>query len=110
VAAAGLERAMTDPLGLIGQAARAPQGGPERGGPAAGAGGPSFKDVLMKNIDEINKLQQDAAQAVEDLQTGKGSFEGMLIAQNKADMAFKMLQAARNQVLKAYDDIQQMRV
>lgn len=99
---------MTDPLGLIGQAGRTPQAGPNA--PAAGQGGPSFKDVLMKNIDEINKLQQDAAQAVEDLQTGKGSFEGMLVAQNKADMAFKMLQAARNQVLKAYDDIQQMRV
>lgn len=103
---------MSDPLGLIGSVGRAGSaGGPGNGPAAAGnAGGPSFKDVLMKNIDEINKLQRDAAQAVEDLQTGKGDFEGMLIAQNKADMAFKMLQAARNQVMRAYEEIQQMRV
>jgi flagellar hook-basal body complex protein FliE len=102
---------MTDPLGLIGSASRAAQPRPEGpGGSGAAAGGPSFKDALMRNIDEINKLQQDAAQAVEDLQTGKGNFEGMLIAQNKADMAFKMLQATRNQVLRAYEEIQQMRV
>lgn len=106
---------MSDPLGLIGSVGRAGSAGgpgyePAAVGGGGGAGGPSFKDVLMKNIDEINRLQRDAAQAVEDLQTGKGDFEGMLIAQNKADMAFKMLQAARNQVMRAYEEIQQMRV
>jgi flagellar hook-basal body complex protein FliE len=34
----------------------------------------------------------------------------MLVATNKADTAFKMLQAVRNQVMRAYEDIQQMRV
>jgi len=103
---------MSDPLGLIGAAGRGSQARLDQpgAGSAANAGGPSFKDALMRNIDEINKLQQDAAQAVEDLQTGKGNFEGMLLAQNKADMAFKMLQAARNQVMRAYEEIQQMRV
>jgi flagellar hook-basal body complex protein FliE len=44
------------------------------------------------------------------MQTGKGSFESMLIATNKADMAFKMMQAVRNQVIRAYEEVQQMRV
>lgn len=105
---------MSDPLGLIGGAGATGRGQARLDQPGAAgagaAGGPSFKDALMRNIDEINKLQQDAAKAVEDLQTGKGNFEGMLIAQNKADMAFKMLQAARNQVMRAYEEIQQMRV
>ena len=49
------------------------------------------------------------AKAAEDLQTGKGNFESMLMATNKADIAFKMLQAVRNQVVRAYEEIQQMR-
>jgi flagellar hook-basal body complex protein FliE len=102
---------MTDPLGLIGQTSRIPlPGGP--GGPLpAGAERPSFKDALLRNIDEINKLQQDAVKAVEDLHTGKRTdLEGVMIATAKADTAFKMLQSVRNQVVKAYEEIQQMRV
>jgi flagellar hook-basal body complex protein FliE len=106
---------MTDPLGLIGSAGQI--GGAPRldrtpaGGIPADPNAPSFKDLLLKNIDEINKLQQDAAQAIEDLSTGKrNDLEGVMLAQGKADMAFRMLQGVRNQVLKAYDDIQQMRV
>ncbi len=101
---------MTDPLGLIGASGQINQ--PPSATPFAGpdAARPSFKDALMRNIDEINKLQQDAAKATEDMQTGKGSFESMLIATNKADMAFKMMQAVRNQVIRAYEEVQQMRV
>lgn len=103
---------MSDPLGLIGSTGGAggalrpkhvPAGKPQEG--------PSFKDALLRNIDEINKLQQDATQAIEDLQTGKRTdVEGVLIATAKADMAFKMIQAVRNQVVKAYEEIQHMRV
>ncbi len=105
---------MSDPLGLIGAASRIQPPRPEPLGPAGGGGGaqgPSFKDALLRNIDEINKLQQDAVAAVEDLQTGKRTdVEGVMIATAKADTAFKMLQAVRNQVMRAYEEIQQMRV
>ena len=47
---------------------------------------------------------------MDDGTAGKTSLENVMLATNKADMAFKMIQAVRNQVLKAYDDIQQMRV
>lgn len=103
---------MTDPLGFIsgtGQSGLTPQ--VQRPTGATDPNAPSFKDALLRNIDEINKLQQDAAQAIEDLSTGKrNDLEGVMLAQSKADLAFKMLQGVRNQVIRAYEDIQQMRV
>ncbi len=105
---------MTDPLGLIGSVGNAAQGRPgvsPAGGVPADPSQPSFKDVLLKNIDEVNKLQQDANTAMEDLASGRrNDLEGVLIATQKADTAFKMLQAVRNKVIQAYEDIQQMRV
>ena len=102
---------MTDPLGLIGSSGRIQPPRQDLNPAQAGADKPSFKDALLRNIDEINKLQQDAVKAVEDLQTGKRTdLEGVMIATTKADTAFKMLQSVRNQVIKAYEDIQQMRV
>jgi len=106
---------MTDPLGLIGGGGQI--GGASRldrtpaGGVPVDPNAPSFKDLLLKNIDEANKLQKDAAAAIEDLASGKRSdLEGVMLAQGKADLAFKMLQGVRNQMLRAYEDIQQMRV
>jgi len=103
---------MSDPLGLIGGAGGA---SPLRQTPpvrdAGDAGGPSFKDVLMKNIEQVNKLQQDAAAAVEDLYTGKRTdMDGVFIASKKAEMAFQMLQQVRNKMIDAYEEIKQMRV
>lgn len=103
---------MSDPLGLIGSS----QGpNPQRPqGLSSGApnqGGPDFKSTLMNNLKEVNSLQQDASQATEDLMTGKrDDIEGVIVATEKADTAFKMLQAMRNQVMQAYDEIKQMRV
>lgn len=102
---------MTDPIGLAGLAGK---GGmlPNRG-PASvpNAGGPDFKAVLIKNLSEVNALQQDATRATEDLMTGRrDDLEGVVLATEKADAAFKMLQAMRNQVMQAYDEIKQMRV
>lgn len=101
---------MTDPLGLI----RTTNTAPARsiaGGVRPEAGAPSFKDVLLQNIDEVNKLQQDATRAVEDLTTGRrDDVEGVMLATSKADTAFKALQAVRNRVMEAYDEIKQIRV
>lgn len=103
---------MSDPVGLIGGSGgigdpRMPKA-PARG-PAEGA--PSFNDVLLKNIDEVNKLQQDATQAVEDLAAGRrNDLEGVLLATQKADTAFKAVQAIRNKVIEAYQEISRMQV
>ncbi|MGQ0627696.1 MAG: flagellar hook-basal body complex protein FliE [Phycisphaerales bacterium] len=106
---------MADPLGLIGGSQRAHPGLPLRPGTgvAGGAGtpeGPSFKDVLLKNIQQVSDLQAEAASATEDVLTGKRSdVETVLTATEKADTAFRMLLAVRNKVIAAYDEIKQIR-
>ena len=103
---------MTDPLGLINNAARVdPRLSPRVNDPAAPADGPSFKDVLMKNIEQVNKLQQDAETAIEDLATGRrDDMANVMIAKQKADLAFKMLLQVRNTLQEAYDEVKQLRV
>lgn len=111
---------MADPLGLIGggaggagaanRAFQAAQG--RAGSDAAGAGdGPDFKQVFLDSINEVNKAQQEAEHAAEQLATGERSdVENVVLATQKADNAFKMLQALRNKVVEAYDEIKQVRV
>jgi len=108
---------MTDPLGFIGRGiggAGGPGGLGAPGGQGAGAAktdGPSFKDVLMENIKQVNDLQQDATKAIEDLNTGKrNDVESVFLATQKADMAFKMLVQLRNKVQSAYEEVKQLRV
>lgn len=104
---------MADPLGLIGSqgvgpvSPHAPQGprGPQQ------TSGPSFKDVLMKNIEQVNQLQQDADMAIEDLVTGKrDDMDAVMIAKQKADLAFQTLLQVRNKMMDAYEEVKQIRV
>jgi len=103
---------MSDPLGLIGSASgsgQIPAQGMVR--PQGNANGADFKKMLMGNLKEVNAVQQDATQATEDLLAGRrNDLEGVILATEKADTAFKMLQAMRNQVMQAMDEIKQMRV
>lgn len=85
-------------------------------GAAAPAGteateGGSFKDVLLKNLNEVNKLQQDADSTLENYVTGKTSNVGEVIsASQKATLAFSMLVQIRNKLQDAYDEIKNLRV
>lgn len=102
---------MTDPVGLIGSSGIGPVQGPRPAQGQGGAGGPTFRDVFMDTLREADRLQQDATQAVEDLQTGRrDDLEGVILATQKAEMAFNMIQSLRNKVMQAYDEIKQMRV
>ncbi len=107
---------MADPLGLIpssqgissiGNAAN----GAQRAGSKDQANGASFKDALMKQIDQVNRLQQDAETAIEDVVSGKrDDLDNVMIAKQKADIAFQMLLQVRNQMMDAYEEIKQIRV
>lgn len=109
---------MADPLGLISGGGGGLRGiNPNQSGQspfkaaATDANGATFKDVLMQNIEEVNKLQGDAAAAQEDLVTGKrNDVESVLIATQKADQAFRMLLAVRNKMQAAYDELKQTRI
>lgn len=103
---------MNDPLGLInslGPAGR-PLNGPSTrpGSPPPGA---SFAQALREQIDQVNQMQSQAADAATGLMTGQRSdVENVLAATATADAAFRMLQAVRNKVMEAYDEIKQIRV
>jgi flagellar hook-basal body complex protein FliE len=71
----------------------------------------SFKDVMLKSIDEVNTLQQDANRAVEQLATGGDTTPAeVLTAVQKADMAFRMMLQVRNKLVQAYQEVQNIRV
>jgi flagellar hook-basal body complex protein FliE len=93
-------------LGGIGAGANGAQGPGQSPGD-----GPSFKDVLMENIKQVNDLQQDASKAIEDLTAGRrNDVEGVMLATQKADTAFKMLVQLRNKMQGAYEEVKQLRV
>lgn len=101
---------MSDPVGLIQNTGGSGPTRPNRPGEQA-ADADGFRDLLMANINQVNKLQQDATKAIEDLQTGqRDDVEGVLLATAKADTAFRLLQQVRNKVFEAYREIQQIRV
>jgi len=102
---------MTDPLGLIGNTQGARPTPPK--GPAAPGqdNGVSFKDVLMKEIEQVNELQQNAEKAIEDLHSGKrDDVDAVMMAKLHADTAFKMLLQVRNKMMDAYQEVRQIRV
>jgi flagellar hook-basal body complex protein FliE len=86
-------------------------------GPAGAVGGGepggqvSFKDVLMKNLNEVNQLQQDADKSLENFVSGKTQNMGEVIsASQKASMAFSMLTQIRNKLQDAYDEVKNLRI
>lgn len=104
---------MADPLGMIGGFGARGVGAAAPGTPPKpiGAGQSSFKDVLLDNLKQVNSMQQDATRAIEDLHTGKRTdLEGVVLATQKADTAFRMLQSVRNKVMEAYEEVKQIRV
>ena len=107
---------MADPLSI--QAFQTGQIGPigpstrtEQAGPTTTADGKSFKDVLMDNLSEVNRLQQEAQDGIERVATGQtDNLAEVLTAVKKADVAFSMLMEMRNKLVDAYREVQQMRV
>ena len=95
-----------NPIGAAQQAAGAT--GPHA---AAGGSGPSFKDILIKSISEVNDLQLDAERAINDLAVGRtDNVTEVMAAVEKADLAFKNMMAIRNKIIDAYREIQQLRI
>jgi flagellar hook-basal body complex protein FliE len=83
----------------------------------AGAGqrtsetGSSFKDFLLKSINDVNSAQQQADSAVESLMTG-GDVDpaAVLTAVEKADLAFRLMMQMRNKMMTTYQEIKDIRI
>jgi len=73
--------------------------------------GDEFKNLLMKSINEVNRMQDEAEQATTDLVVGKtDNVAEVFTAVKKADLAFQTLLQIRNKLMDAYDEIRNMRV
>ena len=117
---------MSDPLGLIrgttpgaNAAAGAVRPGQSLPGAATreadraddAAAIPSFKNMLLDQLREVNQLERQATEAIEDLKTGKtDDFEAVFSAQRKAELALDALLQVRNKVMDAYNEVKQIRV
>ena len=102
---------MTDPLGLIPTQGVTPGKGVGMENAQKPVEGPGFKQVLMQNIQEVNRLQEEAETAIADLATGQRNDPATVFnAKAKADVAFEMLLQVRNKLMDAYEEVKQIRV
>jgi flagellar hook-basal body complex protein FliE len=86
-------------------------GGISVGGVQKTSEGKDFKDLLMKSIEEVNRLQSEATQARIDLATGRThNVAEVFTSVRKAGIAFDLLMSIRNKLQEAYDEIKQLRV
>ena len=74
-------------------------------------GGPSFKDVLVDSIQQVNTMQLQADKAVETMFTG-GEINPaeVLTAVQKADLAFRLTMQMRNKLMEVYQEIKDIRI
>jgi len=71
----------------------------------------SFASTLKDAVQEVNKMQKDADVLMQKLATGKTkNIPEVMIATEKADIAFKLMVQVRNKVIDAYQEIMKMQV
>jgi flagellar hook-basal body complex protein FliE len=74
-------------------------------------GGISFADTLAESLNRVNKIQQEADQAIEKLVAGKTqNIHETMLAVGKADTAFRMTMQVRNKIIEAYQEVLRMQV
>lgn len=72
---------------------------------------PSFAETLSDAVHEVNRLQKVADKKMEDLATGRAkSLPDVMVATEKADIAFKLMVQVRNKIIDAYQEIMKMQV
>ncbi|ABC76850.1 flagellar hook-basal body complex protein FliE [Syntrophus aciditrophicus] len=71
----------------------------------------SFSDVLRNTIQDINKLQSDADEAISGVQVhDTGSIHEAMIALEKASISFQTMMQVRNKIIDAYQEVMRMQV
>ena len=73
--------------------------------------GPSFKQLMLQSLEDVNAMQQQAAEAVEALMTG-GEVEpaAVLTAVQKADLSFRLMLQMRNKMMQVYQEVKDIRI
>lgn len=85
---------------------------PDQIGQAGSKGGAkAFGEMLKDSINEVNKVQHEAAASVEKLAKGETkNIHDTMIAAEKASVSFNMMIQVRNKLLSAYEEVMRMQV
>lgn len=99
---------MTDAIGPLGPPAGPAVPPPARGvGPAAER---SFEEILKDSIERVGRLQQEADRVLERYSAGEVTAEQVAAALQKSRMAFEALMEIRNELSRAFREIQGMQI
>ena len=76
------------------------------------AEGASFSEVFSNAIKEVDSLQKEADQQIENVALGKegATTHGAMIALEKADVAFQLMNSIRAKIVRAYEDVMRTQV
>lgn len=73
--------------------------------------GQDFQTFLKEAFNEVNNLHEQEEHAVEQfIGEGKGDLQEVMIAGEKADIAFEFMMQIRNKAIEAYQEILRMQV
>ncbi len=79
--------------------------------PQPGSTGGSFQGMLSDALSSLDKLQSDADTSAAKLVSGEQvELHEVLLASEKASLAFQMVVQVRNKVVEAYQDVMRMQV
>lgn len=87
---------------------KAPEGIQPSGKTSPGTqSGPNFGEMLVDAVKEVEGLQQQADNKIEAVMTGKGGVttHEAMIALEKADLAFQMMNQVRSKIMRAYEEV-----
>ena len=72
----------------------------------------SFSELLGRSIEDVNRLQTEAAQKAEAFERGDPNLDiaAVMIAIQKASLSFQAVTQVRNRLVSAYQDIMNMPV
>ena len=75
-----------------------------------GSNGPAFSDRLKAMLDDTNRKQHVADNAVHKVTNGEMDIQEGMIALSEADISLRYLVQVRSKVLQAYNDIIKMQI
>lgn len=71
--------------------------------------GGNFSDLLSNALHQVNQLNGGAEQQIGSLlKGGNADMSSVMIAIEKADVAFQLMMQVRNKIVSAYQDIEKM--
>lgn len=71
--------------------------------------GGGFQSVLQNAVDQVELMHSDAQQQVSQMaQGGRQDVHNVMIAVEKADVAFQLMMQVRNKIVSAYQEVSRM--